>query len=721
MTTTTMKSHISYEQDAAGIVTLTMDWPDSSVNLIDRHFVPVFDAVLSRLEAEREQITGVILTSAKTSFFAGGDLKWFLSFGLGDEAALFAVVEQAKVQLRRLERLGRPVVAALAGSALGGGWELALACHQRIAVNSPSIQLGLPEVTLGLLPGGGGITRMVRLLGLQEAMPFLMEGKLMRPAEAAQRGLLELVDTPEALLARARDWIVANPQPSQPWDQKGYQIPGGLPTSPRLAPIVAAASAVLIEKSRGVYPAPRAILQAAVEGAQVDFASASRIESRYFAGLACGQVAKNMIGTFFIQQNEIKSGASRPPDVPRRQFTRVGVIGAGMMGSGIAYANAARGIPVVLKDLSLEQAEAGKAHSARITAKRLEHGQISATQRDQLLARIHPTDDPLDLAGCDLIIEAVFERSDLKQQVIRESEPLLLPGGVFASNTSTLPISGLAVASAYPERFVGLHFFSPVDRMQLVEIVRGHATSAETLAHAYDYVQQIGKIPILVNDSRGFFTSRVIRTFLNEAAGMLSEGVPPAAIEQAALQAGFPTAPLALLDEVSLTLALAIDAEARAAAEASGQRYELHPGTLVMRRMVEEFGRSGRATGAGFYDYPASGKKQLWAGLSAFGSASIPTEPMDVSELKERLLYIQAIETLRCLEERVLESPRDANIGSIYGIGFPGWTGGSAQFVNHVGSRAFVQRAEALASSYGPRFAPPTLLRELAERGMPLA
>ena len=715
-----MKSHISYEQDASGIVTLTMDWPDSSVNLIDRNFVPVFDAVLSRLEAEREQITGVILTSAKTTFFAGGDLKWFLSFGPGDEAALFEVVEQAKVQLRRLERLGRPVVAAIAGSALGGGWELALACHQRIALNSPTIQLGLPEVTLGLLPGGGGITRMVRLLGLQEAMPFLMEGKLMRPTEAAQRGLLELVDSPEALLARARDWIAANPQPSQPWDQKGYQIPGGLPTSPRLAPIVAAASAVLIEKSRGVYPAPRAILQSAVEGAQVDFTSASRIESRYFAGLACGQVAKNMIGTFFIQQNEIKSGASRPPQVPRRQFARVGVIGAGMMGSGIAYANAARGIPVVLKDLSLEHAEAGKAYSARVTAKRLERGQISATQRDQLLARIHPTADPLDLAGCDLIIEAVFERSDLKHQVIRESEPLLLPGGVFASNTSTLPISGLAVAAAYPERFVGLHFFSPVDRMQLVEIVRGRTTSAETLAHAYDYVQQIGKIPIVVNDSRGFFTSRVIRTFLNEAAGMLSEGLPPAAIEQAALQAGFPTAPLALLDEVSLSLALAIDAEARAAAETAGQHYELHPGTLVMRRMVEQFGRSGRTAGAGFYDYPANGKKQLWAGLSVFGNTHTPSEPMDVTELKERLLYIQALETLRCLEEHVLESPRDANIGSIYGIGFPGWTGGSAQFVNHVGTRAFARRAEVLASAYGPRFAPPTLLRELAERGVPL-
>lgn len=711
-----MQDHISHHLDPDGIVTLTMDWPSSPVNLMDRDFVPVFDAVLGRLEAEREQIAGVILASAKATFFAGGDLKWFLGFRPGDEALVFELAERTKAQLRRLELLGRPVVAAIAGSALGGGWEVALACHHRVALDSPSVQLGLPEVTLGLLPGGGGITRMVRLLGLQEAVPYLMEGKLMRPAEAARLGLVELAPDPQAMLAQARAWIAANPEPAAPWDRKGFKIPGGLPTSPQLAPVVAASPAALIEKSRGVYPAPKAILQAAVEGAQVDFASASRIESRAFAGLACGQVAKNMIGTFFIQQGEVKAGASRPAEVPRRQFARVGVIGAGMMGGGIAYTNAARGIPVVLKDVSLERAEAGKAYSARVTARRLERGQISAAQRDQLLERIKATGDLGDLAGCDLIIEAVFERSDLKHQVTRESEPLLAPGGVFASNTSTLPISGLAAASARPERFVGLHFFSPVDRMQLVEIVRGLATSAETVAQAYDYVQQLGKIPIVVNDSRGFFTSRVIRTFLNEAAGMLGEGVPPAAIEQAALMAGFPTGPLALIDEVSMSLALAIDAEARAAAEAAGERYEEHPGAAVLRRMVEAFGRPGRAAGAGFYDYPADGRKQLWPGLSAFG-ARASAEPMDVGELTERMLFIQAIETLRCLEERVLESPRDANIGSIYGIGYPGWTGGSAQYVNHVGTAAFARRAAELARAHGPRFAPPRLLLELAERG----
>ncbi len=504
-----------------------MDWPDSPVNLMDAQFIPVFDEAVARLEAEREQIAGVLLASAKASFFAGGDLKWFLTFGRDEAGRTFELVERTKAGLRRLERLGRPVVALIAGSALGGGWEVALACHHRVAINSPATQLGTPEVTLGLLPGGGGITRMVRMLGLQEAMPYLMEGKLMRPAEAAQKGLLALASDAEDMLAQARAWVVANPAASQPWDRKGYSIPGGSPSSPKIAQLAAVAPAMLIEKTRGVYPAPQAVLSAAVEGAQVDFASASRIESRYLAELLTGQVSKNMIGTFFIQMNELKAGASRPADLPRWKATRVGVLGAGMMGAGIAYAAASRGLPVVLKDVSLERAAAGRKHSARLTAKRVERGQISAGQREQILGRIQPSADYGDLAGCDLIIEAVFEDSQLKALVTREAEPLLAAGGIFASNTSTLPISGLAEASARPEQFIGLHFFSPVDRMQLVEIIRGRRTSAEAVARAYDFAQQIGKLPIVVNNSRGFFTSRVIRTFLNEAAAMLAEGVPP--------------------------------------------------------------------------------------------------------------------------------------------------------------------------------------------------
>lgn len=714
------QSHIRYDRASDNIVTLTMDWPDSPVNIIDRQFIPVFDEVIARLEAEREQIAGVLLASAKPSFFAGGDLKWFLGIGPDQAEQAFALAERTKALLRRIELLGRPVVALLAGSALGGGWELALACHHRVAVDAPATQLGTPEVTLGLLPGGGGVTRMVRLLGLQAAMPHLMEGKLMRPAEAAEKGLVALAADADAMLAQARAWVAANPAPSQPWDSKGYRIPGGTPSDPKVAQMAAVAPAMLIAKTRGAYPAPQAILSAAVEGAQVDFASASRIESRYFAELLTGQVAKNMIGTFFIQMNEVKAGASRPPDVPRWKAGRVGVLGAGMMGSGIAYAAALRGLPVVLKDVSPERAEAGKAHSARLTARRVERGQMSAEQREQLLGRIQASANYADLEGCDLIIEAVFEDSKLKAQVTREAEPLLAAGGIFASNTSTLPITGLAESSARPAQFIGLHFFSPVDRMQLVEIVRGRQTSPETVARAYDYVQQIGKLPIVVNDSRGFFTSRVIRTFLNEAAAMLGAGLPAAAIEHAALQAGFPTGPLALIDEVSLSLARSIAAEARMAAEAAGERYDEPPGEAVIARMLDEFGRAGRAAGAGFYEYPAAGKKFLWPGLRAFGGAA-PAAPMDVAELRDRLLYIQAVETARCLQDGVLTSARDANIGSIFGIGFPGWTGGSAQFINHVGPAAFVRRAEELARAHGPRFAPPQLLLDLARSGAGLA
>ncbi|NTW97953.1 MAG: 3-hydroxyacyl-CoA dehydrogenase, partial [Oscillochloris sp.] len=709
-------------RNSDGIVTLTMDWPDSPVNLMDRQFIPVLEEVVARLESEREQIAGVLLASAKASFFAGGDLKWFLKIPPGDTAQAFDLAERTKALLRRLERLGRPVVALINGSALGGGWELALACHQRIVLNTPATQLGTPEVTLGLLPGGGGVTRMVRLLGLEAAMPYLMEGKLMRPADAAQWGLAALASDPEDMLAQARAWVAANPSPSQPWDRKGYSIPGGTPSNPKVAQLAALAPALLIAKTRGVYPAPQATLCAAVEGAQVDFASASRIESRYFAELLVGQVARNMIGAFFVQMQELKSGASRPPEVPRWKARRVGVLGAGMMGAGIAYANASRGVAVVLQDVSLARAEAGREHSAQLTAKRVERGQISAEQREQTLARIQATADVEDLAGCDLIIEAVFESSQLKAEVTRQAEPLLIPGGIFASNTSTLPISGLAEAAAHPEQFIGLHFFSPVDRMQLVEIIRGRRTSPETVARAYDYVLQLGKLPIVVNDARGFFTSRVIRTFLNEATAMLAEGVPPAAIEHAALQAGFPTGPLALLDEVSLRLAQSVAGEARMAAESAGQPYAELPGEAVITRMLEEFGRAGKAAGGGFYDYPSDGKgkKQLWPGLRAFGS-SAPAAPMDVAALKDRLLYVQAVETARCLEEGVLESVRDANIGSIFGIGYPGWTGGAAQFINHVGPAAFVRRADELASAHGPRFAPPITLLDLARSGGALA
>jgi 3-hydroxyacyl-CoA dehydrogenase/enoyl-CoA hydratase/3-hydroxybutyryl-CoA epimerase len=560
------------------------------------------------------------------------------------------------------------------------------------------------------MPGAGGTVKMVRLLGLQAALPMLMEGRTMRPQEAAKLGLLQgLAANRDDLYRMAREWITANPSPKQPWDDESYRIPGGTPASPAIAQMLTIAPAMLIEKTRGLYPAPEAIMAAAAESASVDFDTAMRIESRYMARLAVGQAAKNMI-TLFFNRTAIRGGASRPKDVPKWKATKVGILGAGMMGGGIAWANALRGVPCVLKDVTLEQAQKGKVYSERLAAKR---------NRPQVPALITPTASADDLQGCDLIIEAVFEKRELKAQVTKEAEPMLAPGGFFASNTSTLPITGLAQAFSKPENFIGLHFFSPVDRMQLVEILKGKQTSAETLARAYDYVLQIGKIPIVVNDARGFYTSRTFGTFVAEGCSMLAEGIPAAAIENAGRLAGMPVGPLAVIDETSMSLSVAVMDQAKTDLEAEGRKYAPQPGQEVIQRMVKEFKRPGRAGGGGFYEYPKDGKKFLWPELAKiYGKKNAK---WDFEELKARLLYRQAIETARCLEEGVHEHVHDGNIGSVFGIGFPAWAGGALQYVNHVGTKQFVKRADELAKKVGPRFAPPKLLRELAAKGKPLA
>jgi 3-hydroxyacyl-CoA dehydrogenase/enoyl-CoA hydratase/3-hydroxybutyryl-CoA epimerase len=711
---------IDYRMDASGIVTLTIDMPGQAVNTMNAAFQTALSETVARLESERDQIKGVILTSGKETFFAGGDLNELVAIPADQAEKCFRMVEGNKAVLRRLEKLGRPVVAALNGSALGGGLELALACHYRISLDQPKIQFGFPEVTLGLLPGAGGVIRTVRLLGLQEAMPYLVEGKRLSPQEALKKGFLHaLAKDRDDLMAQAMAWISANPSAHQPWDGEGYKLPGGAPNSAKVLPLVQIAPAMLRDKTRGNYPAPEAILCVMVEGAQVDFDNALAIEGRYFTKLATGQVAKNMIGTFFFQMQEISAGKSRPRDIPQWRATKVGILGAGMMGAGIAWSNASRGIPCVLKDVSLQQAEKGKAYSAKLLEKRAQQGRMTADKAAATLALIQPSATPADLAGCDWIIEAVFEQRELKAQVTREAEAWLAPNGVMASNTSTLPISGLAQAFSDPSRFIGLHFFSPVDKMQLVEIIRGAKTSPETLARAYDYVQQIGKLPIVVNDSRGFFTSRVFGTFVNEGIAMLGEGLEPALVENAALAVGMPVGPLAVQDEVALTLSLHVANQARADLAAEGKTYSVHPATAIVERMVHEYQRAGKAAGAGFYEYPQDpavngGKKFLWPQLrSIFVKAGVSIPYQDV---RDRLLYIQSIETIRCLEENVLESTRDANIGSIFGIGFPGWTGGAIQFVNHVGVRKFTERAEQLRQRYGERFAPPALLLEHARQ-----
>ncbi|HTP63203.1 MAG TPA: 3-hydroxyacyl-CoA dehydrogenase NAD-binding domain-containing protein [Burkholderiales bacterium] len=699
---------IKFNKDAENVVTVTFDAPGSPVNTMTEAWDAAFAETVQRLASEKTLIKGVILASAKKTFFAGAELKDVLRYGPDDGPKVFRWIEATKKQMRALETLGIPVVAALEGAALGGGWEIALCAHCRIVLDDASIQLGLPEVTLGLLPGAGGVTKMTRLLGLQAAFPYLVEGRTMRPQEAAKLGLVQgLAASKEDLFRMAREWIAAHPSPKQPWDEKDYRMPGGGPSSPKVSQMLSMAPAMVVEKTRGLYPAPKAIMAAMVEGAYVDFDTALRVESRYLARLAVGPVAKNLISLFF-NRGAIKSGASRPKEFPKWKATKVGILGAGMMGGGIAWANMNRGVPCVLKDVFLEKAEAGKAYSAKILERRKKDG--------AQLVLIKPTADVKDLAGCDLIIEAVFEKRELKAQVTKEAEPQLAPGGFFASNTSTLPISGLAKASAHPEKFIGLHFFSPVDRMELVEIIKGEKTSPETLAKAYDYVLQIGKTPIVVNDSRGFFTSRTFGTFVQEGCAMLAEGIPAAAIENAARQAGMPVGPLEVIDQTSMSLSVQVMEQTLADLKAEGKPLPPeHPGQQVILRMVNEFKRPGRAAGGGFYDYPKDGRKTLWPELARiFGKPGVKWELQD---LKDRILYRQAIEAARCLQEGVLTTAHDANIGSIYGIGFPAWTGGALQFINYVGVAKFAERADALAKLHGERFKLPQIVRDKAAKG----
>ena len=709
---------IRFEKDQENIVTLTMDMPNQSANTMNQDFREAFETALKQLEEDKANISGVIIASAKKTFFAGGDLNELVKVTEA-HAETFQEMLQTKITgpLRRLETLGIPVVAAINGAALGGGWELCLACHHRISLDDNKIQLGLPEVTLGLLPGGGGTVRMARILGLEKAFPYLLEGKKVRPSQALKAGLVQdLAESVDDMMEKAKSWIKANPKAKQPWDEKGFKLPGGAPTNPKVAQMLAIAPAMLKNKTKGCYPAPEAIMSAVVEGAQVNFDSAQLIENRYFTQLVISQVAKNMIGTFWFQLNDIKAGASRPNGFEKTTFKKVGILGAGMMGAGIAFACATRGIQTVLKDVSIDNAEKGKSYTEKLLTKKVQRKHLTEEKKHQTLDLITTTDNADDLAGCDLVIEAVFEDSQLKAKVTQEAEPKLTDGGVFASNTSTIPITQLAEASSNADNFVGLHFFSPVDKMPLVEIIAGKSTSQATLAKAFDFVLQINKTPIVVNDSRGFFTSRVFGTFVNEGVALLGEGYSASSVENAAQLAGMPVGPLALCDEVSLGLIKHIREQTRKDIEQAGGVYETHPAESVIDKMADEFERMGKAAGAGFYVYPDKGKKFLWAGLNDAFVDEETSRNADLNELKDRMLFIQAIETIRCLEENVLTSIKDANIGSIFGIGFAPWTGGAIQFVNQYGLEAFAKRAKELQDSYGDRFEPPKLLLEKAKK-----
>src|SRR3954447_20691630 len=610
--TATQDTAVKYERGDDGIVVLTLNDPTASANTMNDLYRASMAEAVDRLYAEQADLAGVVITSAKKTFFAGGNLKSMLAATPDDAGQVFAMAEAIKADLRRLELLGRPVVAALNGAALGGGLEITLACHHRICVDDPKVDLGLPEVTLGLLPGGGGVTRVVRMLGIQSAlMDVLLQGPRFKPAAALELGLVdELVATRDELVPAAKAWIEANKDNEEaatnPWDRKGYKIPGGTPSSPSLAGFLPAFPAMLRKQTKGaLYPAPRAIMAAAIEGAQVDFDTASTIEARYLANLVVGQNAKNMIQAFFFDLSAINGGSLRPEGVDVFKPTKALVLGAGMMGAGIAYSCARSGIEVVLKDVSQEAADKGKSYSDKLLTKAVERGKMDEAKKAEILGRITATADPADAEGCDLVIEAVFEDPALKAKVFGEIQDVINPDALLCSNTSTLPITELADGVNRPEDFIGLHFFSPVDKMPLVEIIRGEKTSAETIARAVDVVQQIKKTPIVVNDSRGFYTSRVYGTLLTEAAALLEEGVDPQTIERAATMAGFPAPPLAMLDEVSLTLTQHIRKATEEAAARDGIELPEQPGQDTIDRMVEEFHRLGKAAGGGFYDYPA--------------------------------------------------------------------------------------------------------------------
>jgi 3-hydroxyacyl-CoA dehydrogenase/enoyl-CoA hydratase/3-hydroxybutyryl-CoA epimerase len=749
----TESTTIRWDRDDDGVVILTLDDPNQSANTMNAAYAASIKATVDRLEAEKGDITGVIITSAKKTFFAGGDLNDLRAATRENSDEIASFVREGKAVLRRLETLGRPVVAAVNGSALGGGLEIALACHHRIVIDDAKIQLGFPEVQLGLLPGAGGVVRTVRMMGIVNAlMQLLLQGQRVRPAKGQEIGIVdELVSSREELIPAAKKWIQAKgggDPVQQPWDVKGYKIPGGTPSTPSLAMNLPAFPANLRKQIKGAnYPAPVNIMSAAVEGAQVDFDSAIEIEGRYFVDLVTGQVAKNMIQAFFFDLQRATGSRGRPEEIESFKPAKMVVLGAGMMGAAIGYVSAKAGIDVVLKDVSQEAADKGKAYSEKLVTKAVERGRSTQEQGDALLARITATTDPAAAEGAQLVIEAVFEDPKVKAQVFGEIEPHLAPDALLGSNTSTLPITSLADGVSRPADFIGLHFFSPVDKMPLLEIIKGEQTSEETLYRALDVAKLIKKTPIVVNDSRGFFTSRVIGTFINEGIAMLLEGVPAASIEQASSQAGYPAPVLQLSDELNLKLMRKIRDAAKNAADGSTSGWDSHPSEQVIDKMLDEYDRPGRLEGAGFYEYEDGKRTRLWTGLrEAFPPVEDPSS-IDLEDLEERLLIIEAIETVKCLDEGVIETVADANIGSIMGIGFPGWTGGVLQYINGYndptrhpnnsgswttqaadpsqrartasvgGLSGFVARARELAERYGERFEPPASLVEKAERG----
>ena len=712
MTASTTSPAFTLAIDADGIGLVTIDMPGRAMNVLNETLTAPFAELVTRLETDAA-LKGLVITSGKSTFIVGADIDQLTQITSAEEA--YQLCEALKGMLRRMEKCGKPVVAALNGTALGGGLELALACHARIALDDPKLKLGLPEVKLGLLPGGGGTQRVPRLIGIQKSFELITQGKELSAAKAKEMGLVtDLAGSRDELIAKAKAWCLAHPKAAAPWDTKGFRIPGGDSKSPAVVQVLAIAPSMANAKAHGNYPALTHIMSCLFEGCLLDFDAGSQIESRYFAACVVSQVSKNMIGTLWHQLNAIKKGQSRPKGIAESKVQKVGILGAGMMGAGIAYVSAKVGIDVVLLDTTQENADKGKAYSQGILDKAISRGRSTAEKRDALLARIQTTTSYEDLKGCDLVIEAVFEDRDIKAACTQKTEAVIAADAVFASNTSTLPITGLAKASVRPANFIGLHFFSPVDKMPLVEIIVGAETSDETLARGFDYVLQIGKTPIVVNDKRGFYTSRVFATYVMEGLAMVAEGVHPRSVEVAGMKAGMPMPPLALQDEVSLSLSLHISAQTRKDLAAEGIDYPAHPGEAVLQEVCGVRGRVGKKSGQGLYDYQGK-DKTLWSGLLEIYPPK--AEQPSQQEIIDRLMFIQANEAARCYEEKVVRSVSDTNIGSIFGWGFAPHQGGALQFINAMGAPAFVARSRELAQRHGARFEPAAIVVKMAQEG----
>ena len=707
-----MSSTVTMDVDHDGIAVLTIDVKDKPMNVITADFDQDLGQCLESVISD-EKIVGAVITSAKNDFMAGADLKSMLPAlrGLSDKSDVVEKVIASNQTMRKMETCGKPFVAAINGTALGGGLELTLACHYRIAVDRPDAVLGLPEVMVGLLPGGGGTQRLPRLIGVQAALELMTQGKHLKPLQAKGLGIVNELASKEELINKAKAWIKDKGDAVQPWDKKGFKVPGGLDAN-KVGTIqtFSVVNALVAKNTNHNYPAPISIVSCVYEGCQIPIDSGLRIEAKYFVELLTGTVAGNMIRSLFINKQSADKLRARPEGVEKSKVTTLGMLGAGMMGSGIALVSARAGMNVVLLDSTDEQAAKGKEYTEKFLEKRVARKKMSSDDAAAMLDRIKVTTDYNDLESCELIIEAVFEDREIKAGVTQATEAVIAESAIFASNTSTLPISGLAEASKRPKSFIGLHFFSPVERMPLVEVILGKETSDEALARALDYVQQIKKTPIVVNDSRGFFTSRVFSMACNEANTMLTEGVSPALIENAARHAGYPVGPLAVQDETSIELGYKIHLQTM---EDMGDAYKPGSGWEVSAKLVE-LERLGKKYGKGFYDYPEGAKKRLWPGLADLFPVS--DQQPDVEEVKSRLMTIQALDAYRCLEEHVLMSPDDGDIGSILGWGFPPWSGGVFSYIDTVGIEKFVERCDDYSQRLGERFTVPDSLREKANK-----